>query len=354
MNKGSLLKILSGAVAALLLTAILMDIHGRRWALRSQGPGTRLLGEFDTTRTDRIELSDAGGRLIIEKSGEGWVIRNRWNYPASTEIIEDFLYRFRNAKVLQRVNAPPEHLASLCLESPGTKKDGAGVLVQVYKGKSLQGEMLWGIPVADPAIPMRPENPQGSLIARYVLIPRTRLVALAADPFDVFSMHPGTWMEHGLWKLGQLKAIRLIRDGKIDWQIAKTGPDQAYEMIPFRTDEKLDFDALARLGPVLSLASFSDVADPALKDALTGLDHPVICEIEDFGGRKVAYHFGKHEGDAKNGSVYTRIVRDSTVAGSVTAEQLKRWIFAFDPKVVEILTGKREQFLVKPAEAKNP
>lgn len=348
MKKIHPLKILAGAVAALLLLAILADIHGRRWAGHGQGPGTRLLARFDTAKVDRIELGDGNGILTIEKTGTGWVIRNRWNYPASTTVVEDFLHRFRDAKVMQRVNAPPKHLASLCLEMPAPGKDGSGLLVRVYKGSSVLGEMVWGIPVADPAIPARPENPQGTMAARYVMIPRTGLVALAAEPFDLFAFHPGAWMDHGLWKLSQLKAIRLVRGGQIEWQIAKAAPDQPYEMKPMRLDEKLDFDALARLGPVLSLASFTDVVDPALRDDATGLDHPAICEIEDFGGRKVAYHFGKPVGD-KNSGVYTRIIRDRAAAGAIPDDLLKRWVFSFDPKIVAILAGRRDQFLAKPA-----
>jgi hypothetical protein len=352
MKKIRPLQILAGGVAVLLLLAVLTDIHGRRWAMHGQKPGTRLLTGFDTARIDRIELASNGGSLVIRKTGAGWVICNRWNYPASSTIVDDFLHRFRDAKVMRRENVPSEYRAGLCLEMPAPGRDGAGVLVRVYKGDSRPvAEMLWGIPVADPLAAMLPDNPQGTMAARYVMIPGSRsgkdLVVLAADPFDIFTLHPGTWMDHGLWKLSQLKSIRLIRGGQIEWQIAKATPDQPYEMMPMRKDEQLDFDALARLGPVLSLASFTDVADPALNDAATGLDHPVICEIEDFGGRKVAYHFGKRTGDAGNGSVYARIVRDSTVGGEVSTEQLKRWIFFFDPKIVDTLTGRRDQFLKK-------
>jgi hypothetical protein len=211
--------------------------------------------------------------------------------------------------------------------------------------------MLWGLPVADPAVPIRPENPQGSMIARYVMMPRTGLVALAADSFDSFTMQPGAWMDHGLWQLGKPKAIRLLRDGNIVWQIARATPDKAYEMTPALASEKLHPDAMNQLGAVLALATFTDVVDPTLQDADTGLDHPAICEIEDFSGRRIAYHFGKRFGDAENGRVYTRIVRDSSVPGSVPAERLKHWVFAFDPKIVGILAGRREQFLAKPAEA---
>ena len=74
----------------------------------------------ELNKVDGLVLGGAGGKPLVtlKRSGDGWQVAERSNYPADLGKLREYLYKLADAKVLDTKTANPKRYADLGVEDP--------------------------------------------------------------------------------------------------------------------------------------------------------------------------------------------------------------------------------------------
>lgn len=139
------------AVAALsLITAIAI------YSARAPGTGeTAAAGklfpglETGAANVARVSITQGASALVIEKSGDQWLVKSQDGYPASAEKVRALLIALADARLLEPKTRLPERYAILDVDDPAGKTTnarlvkledaGGNTLAEIIVGKSRAG-----------------------------------------------------------------------------------------------------------------------------------------------------------------------------------------------------------------------
>lgn len=79
-------------------------------------------------KVDAFTVVGAGDKALVtlQRSGEGWQVAQRANYPADVAKLREYLYKLADARVLDTKTASPKHYAELGVEDVSIEKCGPG------------------------------------------------------------------------------------------------------------------------------------------------------------------------------------------------------------------------------------
>lgn len=121
------------AIAAVVSLALAAVIHASAnpW-LSSATIGENLFPALarDAGRAQIVSIVQGDKSIVIEKKGDGWVLKDRGGYPASAERMRTLLLRIADAKIVDPKTRNPSLHKSLELEDP-RQKDAKSRLVKV-------------------------------------------------------------------------------------------------------------------------------------------------------------------------------------------------------------------------------
>lgn len=207
-------------------------------------------------QVDAFTLSGAAGKPLVslKRSGDGWQVAERSNYPADVGKLREYLYKLADANVLDAKTANPKRYADLGVEDPidpkaksllvtlGGPKQAPKLIVGLYNGQGGGGTFV------------RREGEAQSLLASGNL---------------VLEKDPAAWIRHELLDLDAAK-IREVKLTGLDGKTLRVYKDQAGEAnfkiadVPKGREAASDFVANS-LGTGLSNLRADDVA--VAKDA---------------------------------------------------------------------------------------
>lgn len=179
----------------ILLALVVLLAVVARYALRSETParkseiGSRFLETEDINRVSRIELDSGNLRVELARKEKGWVVENRWDYPANFERIADFLRKLDSLRVAEIIPGGTEILSDVGLSREGTN---VALAVRLYaEDGRLTDEFFFGNPRASTAIPPGFHIPD----SRYMK--RTHAPVMLVEPFlpDI-QRRPSDWIRH--------------------------------------------------------------------------------------------------------------------------------------------------------------
>jgi len=207
-------------------------------------------------KVDAFGLSGAAGKPLVtlKRSGDGWQVAERSNYPADLGKLREYLYKLADAKVLDSKTANPKRYADLGVEDPidpnaksllvtlGGLKEAPRLILGLYNGQGGGGTFV------------RREGEAQSLLASGNLLAEK---------------DPAAWIRHDLLDVDAAK-IKTVELTGLDGKILRVYKDQAGDSnfkiadVPKGREPASDFVANS-LGTGLSNLRADDVA--ATKDA---------------------------------------------------------------------------------------
>jgi len=232
----------------------------------------------------------AESTVRVAKAGGVWVAPDRFNHPVKFDDIRKFLRSLADLKVGQGVPGGDRELAALDLVAPaagadGKAKPGSGTLVTASDkdGKAL-ATILLGKTRSRGGEMGFPDGRYALADGRPVLVSET-FSGLPAKPVD--------WMETQLVDVysSDLAALVWTPNGKP--AIVLTNESFELKLPGLSTNEKMDTAKSGKLSGIVSFLRFTDIADPALKPADTGLDKPDIVVAKARNGREYTVRIGK-------------------------------------------------------------
>jgi len=306
MNRKQLFLIF-GAAVVLVVLAILVGT-GRKSSWQGQAGGQTLLPGFPVNEVSSVEISGPKGTVkLVRKDDNTWRVAERFDYPASYSTLKEFMVKISELKAAQNVKVGASQYARLDLVEPG-KGEGAGTKV-VFNGKDGKPvqTLLFGKEHTKKTEEAEP-NPMMGMMGgggswpdgRYLLLPEGNRVVLVNDTFSAVDPDPSRWLEKEFFKVSDVKDARLSEDGKELWSVtrdSKTAELALAGNVP--EGKEVDTGKLGSVKTAFNWASFTDIADPALKPADTGMDKARVFTARDFDGFVYTVRIGKETSDGK-------------------------------------------------------
>ena len=131
MKSNKTIFILLGVLIVLAIYIFTFDRPNEEYTETSKKINELVFDKFDRESISTISITppaDPSGTLVLEKSGDDWVISNLDNYKADSSMVETFLTFFENAKLTDVVSENPEKQSEF-----GVSQDSATII-------SLKGE----------------------------------------------------------------------------------------------------------------------------------------------------------------------------------------------------------------------
>jgi hypothetical protein len=156
MNAKTLSALAAAAVVAL-VAAIWINSANAPMSEESAKDKPLLPGLRDElNKVDGFVLSGAGGKPLVtlKRSGDGWQVGERANYPADVGKLREYLYKLADAKVLDTKTSSPKRYAELGVEDPidpsaksvlvtlGGLKDAPKLIIGLYNGQGGGGTFV--------------------------------------------------------------------------------------------------------------------------------------------------------------------------------------------------------------------
>lgn len=278
MKSGKLLLL---AIVAIVLVALAIRSNHQQQTAPPSSIGKRLLPGLVLDSVSRVEIAHTGAPIAIVRKQDTWTVQNLFDYPADLSKLQSALLALSGMKV-------GEVARGVNIDTNATLVD-----LQGASGKPLATLRLGSTPsaAADRAGSRRPQG-------RYVAVAGDPQVYLVKEPLSEFDGAPRDWANRQLLSLSSsdIQSIELSAPTSTVLTLVRDG--NAWKIDGLSTNEELDTGKSYGVESALCYLTFSDVADPKLNDATTGLNAPGMYHIK-----------------LKNGDQYTARIGSANATG---------------------------------------
>jgi Domain of unknown function (DUF4340) len=297
MNSRQFTLILVIAVVLGAIGWILFHRGARSWESQPTSSDAKVI-EFPLNDVAHIMIKDGTSELNLVRKEDGWVVRERANYPANFEQVSRLLQKVWNLKAVQTLQVGPSQLERFDLIEPGNGAKSGTLLELKDKDEKRIADLLVGkqyLKKSDQSF-----APEGFPAGRYVM-PKdgSKRVALVSDPLQDLVTKPERWLNREFIKIEKPETIALAgATPTVNWTLERENESADWKFADAKPDEELDKTKTSALVNSISNPSFTDVLDPEAKPETTGLDHPSTATIETFDGFTYTLRIGKLNGEA--------------------------------------------------------
>ncbi|MDI9400837.1 MAG: DUF4340 domain-containing protein [Limisphaerales bacterium] len=300
MNLKALIGLIVAAAVAIAITASLMKKDSASW--QTAEVGGLLFEDLPVNDVEQIHITQGSENLTLNKQNDIWVVKERYNYPASFQDISQLVIRLSETKPLRVIEAGQSQLGRLSLLPP-QEDQGGGTLLEMKGAKDkLLLSLLLGKPYVrqseaqkNPMMGMYGDMPEG----RYVLLGNTPPVYLIDEPFESVEPNPTAWLNKDFFKVERLSSVsvQFMGESAPDWEFSRETISSDFELKGALPTENADASKTRSLSSVFSYASFNDVLPLSTDPDITRLNLPTIVVIKTFDGFTYTIHIGKLTAD---------------------------------------------------------
>lgn len=245
--------------------------------------GTRLLSDLAVNQVASVTIKSVEDGVSLVREQDGWVVANRFNYPANFNTVVNFIRELSEAKVGRKFEGSEEVLSRLALRDPddpeappaekGTrivlKNDNKTVLVGLILGSS------------------RERIPQVRLqTGRYLRFADSKTVYLIDEQLEPALAEPPYWLDRQLAKVHPSEVKRIScydAAGKGPFfTFERSEPGKELQAVDLEPSSKIREGQLKQLANGLWSLYPGDVVDRAPPEAVAGF--PFRLDYESFNG----------------------------------------------------------------------
>jgi hypothetical protein len=238
-----------------------------------------------------VKISEPKSTLTVQRKEDGWVIRERQDFPADVAKVREFVLGLLELKVGQSAPLGDKDRSHLNLDDSATQ-----VELDAQDGKPL-GKLLVGKKYFRREV----DNPdKAPADGRFVALPGEPGRALiVSDPLAQASTKSADWIDRTAFQVEKVKTLEVRMPDGSGWKIERDADNADWKLAGAKPGEKVDVGKANSASYSLSLLELADVAPPEAKQntELTGLDKPTLISATTLDGLAYEIRVGKSEGD---------------------------------------------------------
>lgn len=274
--------------------ATLMILH-RGWSPDvAKVQGSRLFDQFPVNEVASLTVISANNTASLVKKEGGWVVEERFSYPADFGKIANLVRTLKEVKVGRQFAGSDETLRRLALKDPedpaatDTEK-GIRLLLKDDKQKILVSILL------DQQRNLNNKKPD--IPGRYVRLGNESTVYLVDERFATVRKAPTTWLDSTLLKFPAADIKRIsctsTRDDKVLYTFARTEREKDLKAVAGTLVSKpINPLTLNKLAGGLANLKMLDVVQPTTAP-FTATEFPFRFDYENFNGTIYRIYLGK-------------------------------------------------------------
>ena len=300
MNLKALIALIVAAAVAIAITATLVKKDSATW--QTAEVGGLLFENLPVNDVETIHITQGSESLTLNKQGDIWVVKERYNYPANFQDISQMVIKLSETKPLRVIEAGESQLGRLNLLATDQAQGGGTLLEMKGVNDKTLVSLLLGKPYVrqseaqkNPMMGMSGDIPEG----RYVLMGGSPPVYLIDEPFDNVAPVPTAWLNKDFFKVEKLSSIsvQFMGEAAPDWEFSRDAVGGDFKLKNPLSSENADASKTRSLSSLFSYASFTDVLPLDSDPELTRLNIPTIAVIKTFDGFTYTIHIGKLTAD---------------------------------------------------------
>jgi hypothetical protein len=272
--------------------------------------GKPLLKDLRAADIAVIKIAEPKSTLTVQKKADGWVIRERADFPADLAKVRDFVVKLLELKVGQTSPIGEPERARLNLDNSGTQvefdaQDGKPLAKLIVGKKYFKREV---------------DNPEKAPAdGRFVALPgEANTAIIVSDPLVQASTKTADWIDRTSFQVEKVKTLEVRYPDGGGWKIERDADNADWKLAGARPGEKLDTGRANSASYSLSLLELADIAPKDAKD--TGLDNPTVIDATTLDGLEYKIRVGKPEGD----NYYVSFSSSGSVNGDEKDERIKK------------------------------
>ena len=212
----------------------------------------KLIQNFALNKLDTITIEKAGGKLVIEKRLEQWLLPQAQNYLVNQDKLSQFIQQLSNTKIVESKTKNPKNYERLGLQDI-TDNNSTGTLVTLNTGKT--------------AITFVLGNKSSSSTGQYVRLINEPQSYLIDQRFDLSNSYQ-TWLDETILSvsLNQVEKLVWQQSQNNRFEIAKSDNNDDFSLVGAELSQTLQYDSILT-GLVRNTLGLS-LQDVALKTAV--------------------------------------------------------------------------------------
>ena len=283
-----ILLLVLGVLAALLI------LH-RGWSPdTTKVQGSRLFDQFPVNAVASLTVISANNTASLVKKEGGWVVEERFSYPADFGKIANLVRTLKEVKVGRQFAGSDETLQRLALKDPEDpvatdNEKGIRLLLKDDKQNILISILL---------DQQQSANNSGQKVpGRYVRLGNDFTVYLVDKRFITVREAPTTWLDSILLKVPRSDIKRIsctsTRDNKELYSFARSGKEEDLQVVSgILTSKPINPLMVNKLADGLAYLNILDVVQP-IATPFTAAEFPFRFDYENFNGTIYRIYLGK-------------------------------------------------------------
>lgn len=263
----------------LVLAAILAVLAGagywvkwsenREWKATDARAGQSLLPALKAAEVAGMKIVSPSGTVTLAQAEEGWVVRERADFPADVEKIRELMVKLVELKQVQ-VEALAENLRArygLAEPKPGQGSDAAkdaGIVLELSDkaGKSL-ARLVLGRTLTKRTEPQAPGQPAGEVpTGRYVAGAEAGVVVVVSDPLVNVDAKVESWLSKDVFRVERARTVESFTpDGRQRWAFQRDNENAEWKALG--GGDQPDNNKVQDIISSLIYVSLADVTDPS-------------------------------------------------------------------------------------------
>ena len=277
----------AAAVLALLVIVIKIAQGDPDQVSTEREPGETLFESFPAKQISRVVVEGPNDKLVIEQSGEQWVLQNRDNYPADTTLVLELIRVLNDLEITRAIEAAPSLAPRFGMDPNGKTEEERGLEIGFFNkgGKELARVTLGKI--IETGIN---EGLMGGsqMVGRYIRNHADESGFYASSElFPAFTDVASSWLRDLFINPEKIESIIVHQTdaGGIEWHLKRETEEATFQVVGGAPNEVANTNLAGRLGTLFSYARFVDVVpakDVPQRMAKEGRLRAVIKTFEGF------------------------------------------------------------------------
>jgi hypothetical protein len=245
--------------------------------------GSRLFAGLPVNEVAFLTIKSGDNAVLLARKESGWVVQERFNYPADFGRITNLIRKLKEAQVGRQFEGSEQTLKRLALKDPddpkaAEKEKGTRLVLKDQRQKVLASVLLG-------SERQRAPNVRGSG-GRYLRLGESTKVYLIDEHLRLAQGGAADWLERQLLQVDPAELKRIsgaTADGKrVLYSFQRSGPGKELEAVDMVVYGKIKEQELKRVAGALRSLRLIDVVERQVAPTLDGF--PFRLEYELFGG----------------------------------------------------------------------
>lgn len=312
---------------------------------RNTNIGKLIFPDYKIDNISVLELIKPSNKqsVILQKTGNSWVVKTLYNYPADLMQVSNLLKGLALAKVIQNIFVQKADYGALNLLPPsGDESDTSGRGVEIRLLDS-NGKLLYSLLAGKKRIEKDASGENRFPLGQYVSPEGNVGVIFTDSLFYEADYDNKEWLDKSFVDIqeNKISEIKMLKNGILQWKLHRENYDAAFYLTNLPQEKILDSSIVLKLLEDLKNLKFDSITQLAALNEKLIFEGPTTLVLKFFNGDGYEFSISKA---AENDYYYVRVI-PMVIGKGEEKDRYSHWIYLIARNRIEELLLNKNNFL---------